>query len=171
MYILGALCWIIAARLFGDWRHWEKYHHTILYFIACDLLYNFLTYKYPLWEYTESNFLPNHTSINLIIMFIVYPCSVLIYIPYMDRLKRTSTKLLFLLSWVVLYGFFEWLFTVLDLFHYHHGWTLISSIVFDFIMFTMLYLHYKRPLIAYVISIPIIIVLLILYDVPVSNWR
>ncbi|WP_377890760.1 CBO0543 family protein [Alkalihalobacillus sp. R86527] len=171
MYIIGTICWLIAARLFGDYRHWEKYHHTILYFIVCDLLYNFLTSHYPLWEYSPSNLLPNHTTINLIIMFIIYPCTVLIYLPYMNKFNRTFSKFLFLTSWVVLYGFFEWLFTAIDLFHYHNGWTLFSSIVFDYIMFMMLYLHFKKPLLAYVISVPIIIILLLIYNVPVSDWR
>lgn len=171
MYVLGSLCWVIAARLFGDWRHWEKYHHTILYFIAADLLYNFITSHYPLWEYTESNFLPNHTTINLMVMFIIYPCTVLIYLPYIEKLKKPFSKFLYITAWVGLYAFCEWLFTVMDLFHYHNGWTLFSSFVFDYIMFSMLYLNYKRPLLAYLISVPIIIILLIVYNVPVSEWR
>lgn len=171
MYIAGALIWILATRYLGDWRHWEKYHHTILYFILCDLLYNFLTSDFPLWEYDESLLLPSHTATNLVIMFIIYPCTVLIFLPYTTKLHKPLSKFMYISSWVVLYAFFEWLFEKIGVFHYHNGWSLLSSIIFDYVMFSMLYLHFKRPLIAYILSVPITVILLLFFNVPVTEWR
>jgi hypothetical protein len=64
---------IFTGWLWGDWRNWEKYQSTFFYVIVCDLIYNFLTYNYSLWEHIPVVFFPNHTVINLMVMFIAYP--------------------------------------------------------------------------------------------------
>jgi hypothetical protein len=48
-----------------------------------------------------------------------------------------------------------------------YGWNLGWSIFFDFIMFPMFRLHYKNPLAAYILSVPIAIVFITLFDVPI----
>jgi hypothetical protein len=68
---------VLVAWLWGDWRNWKKYQSTILYIITCDLLYNFLTYLRPLWEYEPTNIYPNHTIRSIITMFVAYPSVIL----------------------------------------------------------------------------------------------
>jgi hypothetical protein len=50
-----------------------------------------------------------------------------------------------------------------------NGWSLGWSFLFDFIMFPMLRLHHKYPLIAYILSVPIAIFFIFLFDVPIEK--
>ena len=74
----------------------------IPFFWFGDLLYNFLCHDYLMWEYKESVFgsyiLPSHTYISLLIMFIAYPVSVIIYLEKFP--KEIYKKVLWVLFWV-----------------------------------------------------------------------
>ena len=68
----------------GGLKNWKKYHATILFLWFGDLLYNVICYQYIMWQYKESifaeTFLTNHIVITLLIMFVSYPATVLIYL-------------------------------------------------------------------------------------------
>lgn len=84
MHLVFNGLFLIAGVIWGDWRNWKKYHSTILFLWFGDLLYNVLCHDYIMWKYNESIFgqqlLSNHTVISLLIMFVAYPASVLIYL-------------------------------------------------------------------------------------------
>ncbi|WP_376767909.1 CBO0543 family protein [Neobacillus endophyticus] len=160
---------IYVAWRWGDWRNWRIYHTTILYMIVCDLLYNFLTYNHSLWTYTHTTFQPNHTLINVFVMFIAYPCMVLIYL---GRFPKTFIRgILWVLLWVVLWSLFEWISLKLGQFSYQNGWTLGWSIIFNIAIFLMVRLHYSKPLLAYGLSIIATIFMLYIFKVPISKMK
>jgi hypothetical protein len=160
---------LIVAWKWGDWRNWQKYQSTILYIILCDLAYNFLTYNYPLWEYTPTLLFPNHTITSLATMFIAYTGVTLIYLGHYPKTKMK--KLLWLSFWVTAWTVLEWVAIKLEEFKYFNGWSIWYSLLFNISLFIMLRLHYKRPLLTYVLSFIAAIALIILFNVPISKMK
>ncbi|WP_338448417.1 CBO0543 family protein [Niallia oryzisoli] len=172
MHLLFNGLFLIAGIKWGDWRNWNKYHSTILFLWFGDLLYNLLCHDYIMWKYKESifclNLLPNHTVISLLIMFVCYPATVLIYLGRFP--KKTINIVIWILFWVALFSIIEYInLRYLDLVSHYHGWTMRWSTVFNMIMFSMLRLHYKYPTAALLISIPIILFFVIYFNVPIAE--
>jgi hypothetical protein len=159
-----------ASLRWGDWRNWRKYHSTILFLWFGDLLYNVLCHDYRMWEYKESifaeNLLSNHTIISLLIMFVAYPATVLIYLSKFP--KGTYKSISWILFWVTLYSLIEYInLKYLNLVSHQNGWTIGWSVLFNLILFPMLWLHFKKPIIALLTSIPIILFFVIYFNVPI----
>jgi hypothetical protein len=172
MHLLFNFLFLIAGIIWGDWRNWRKYHSTILFLWFGDLLYNVLCYDFKMWEYKETiwgqNFLPNHTVISLLIMFVAYPASILIYLGKFP--KKKITIMLWVLFWVSLFSIVEFInLRYLNLISHHHGWTIWWSFFFNIIIFLMLRLHYKYPIVALLTSIPIVCFLVIYFNVPIDK--
>ena len=171
MHLIFNGLFLIAGIKWGDWRNWREYHSTILFFWFGDLFYNFLCHDYLMWEYKESIFgshiLPNHTSISLLIMFIAYPVSVIIYLGKFP--EETYKKVLWVLFWVLLFSLIEYInLQYLNLISHHNGWTMGWSVAFNMIIFPMLRLHFKNPIQALLISILIIFFFVVYFNVPIS---
>lgn len=169
MHIIGQFLWIFAAWRWGDWRNWEKYHSTMLYMVVFSLLYDVLTYNYSLWIFGDF-FLPTHTLNSLAVTFIGFPCSVLIFL---SRFPEHSIikKVTYVALWAILYLAIEYFFLVIDLFYYDNGWNIWWSALLDVTLFPMLLLHHKKPLLAYLIGVPIIIFYLLVFNVPINKMK
>jgi hypothetical protein len=174
MHLIYNGLFLLAAIKWGDWKHWMKYYSTILFFIIGDLLKNFLMYNHSVWTYQETifaeNLLRNHTIISLMIMFIVYPSTALIYLPRFpdSGVKRVGWVAL----WVFLYSSVEFInLHYLKLIKHHNGWSMMWSFIFNIIMFSTLIIHFKKPLIAWAISIIWVIFLLNMFNVPVDRMK
>lgn len=163
--VLGIIFLLIGWK-FGDWRNVRKYYPTILFFIIGDLLYNLLTYNDPMWNYNKDGVFPNHTLSNIWIMITVYPATVITYLFHFP--KKKINQIFYILCWVVLYVFWELLnIYVFGLIDHFNGWNMWWSFLFDLIIFVMLTIHHKRPLLAWGLSFIVIIFFLKLFDVNV----
>ncbi|KAA9022301.1 CBO0543 family protein [Niallia endozanthoxylica] len=163
MVSFGIMCIVLGLR-FGDWRNIEKYYPTILFLVIGDLLYNIFTYSNPTWNYNESWLFPNHTLANVWIMITVYPATVMIYLYHFP--KKRVNQVFYIAFWVILYVITEIIgLHVLDLIDHFNGWNMWWSFLFDIILFVMLYIHYKRPFLAWGLSILVIIFFLNVFDV------
>ncbi|MEH7226565.1 CBO0543 family protein [Bacillus sp. JJ1566] len=171
MHLVYNALFLLAAVKWGDWRRWREYYATILFFIVGDLLKNVLYHDYWVWTYQETmfakNILINHTFITLLITFVCYPASALIYLGRFPEEKWK--KLLWIGVWVFLFTSVEFInLKYLHLIEHHHGWTLGWSFLFNLVMFPMLRLHQKQPLIAWGLSIIWIIFLLNMFPIPMK---
>ncbi|MBM7661313.1 hypothetical protein JOC85_002085 [Bacillus mesophilus] len=165
MHIVIGLFVIFAVWKWGDWRNWQKYHTVMLYFAVGNLTYNFLTAGWFLWR-LDADFMPNHTTTELLYTFIIFPGTALLFISNFPEYGGKVKKFLHYFYWIGIYSVVEWAMTKTGYIEYQYGWTLGWSIGFDTFMFPMLRLFYKRPLIAYLISIPIGIFFLWYFKVP-----
>ncbi|WP_420805969.1 CBO0543 family protein [Neobacillus bataviensis] len=135
------------------------------------MLYNLFTQDFPLWNYpSPPNLLPNHLFNNLFIMFIIYPSTLLIFLFRFPK-RNFFKQLLYILFWIFLWAVFEYFMVRLGLCVYHHGWTYGWSILFASIMVLMLLLHYRYPLWAYILSVPITVFFLFWFHVPIFTIR
>lgn len=159
---------LVIAWKIGDWRHWKLYYSTILYWVIGDITFNFLSYNKPLWSY-HSAFL-NHTSIDLLIAVVVFPCTLLVFLPYFPE-NGLSKKIRYLLLWVFIYSGVEWLACYLGYFSHHNGWNIYWSIGIDFLMFIFLRVHFKNPLLVVIPSMALAYLTLFVFDIPFSSMR
>jgi hypothetical protein len=171
MTIIFLLLFAAAGWRFGIWKEFQSFYPTLLFFIIGDLLSQFLLYDYSMWEFHPVGTLAkslnlNHTTIALLKMMVQYPATVAIFI---GRLPDTFRgKILWVLFWTAIFGTTEGLTHQAGIMTYHNGWHFGWDIAFNIMMFTMLIIHYKRPIYAWIATIPIIIGLWILFDVPYS---
>ncbi|MGH4120414.1 CBO0543 family protein [Clostridium sp.] len=150
MYFLFlAIISIVICYKFGDWRNWESYYPTILFFILSNLACILLIYNNPLWFY-ESKIL-NRTFSDLFICITVYPSTVILFISRLP--KKTSKIILHISIYVAIYTFSELVGIKLGYFTHHNGWNIWYSLVFNYIIFAMLLLHYKKPMYAWIIAL------------------
>ncbi|WP_200411482.1 CBO0543 family protein [Virgibacillus salexigens] len=174
MHFIYNFLFLLAGWRWGDWRNWEKYYSTILFFIINDMINNFLTYNHPFWNFKESIyplFFFNHTTISLTIMFIWYPVTILIYLKYFFGTNKWSVRIFHFILWVTLYVAIEYINLHIGIISHHNGWSMWHSVPFVIAMFVIFPIHYKKPLVAWLIVLGIFIVLTIQLDFPLDKMK
>ncbi|WP_071393340.1 CBO0543 family protein [Bacillus tuaregi] len=168
MYLLINALYVIAGYLWGDWRNWKTYYPTILFLILGDFLYNFLLYQKSMWLFHDL-ILPNHTLITLLAMVVTYSVTVLIYLGRFPEswIKRS----IWFVLWSGIYLAAEYFNYRLGFITYHNGWNFWWSVIFTGIIFMILPLHHKRPPVAWLLSIIIVISLLTIFGVKMSDFK
>jgi hypothetical protein len=175
VHIILLLGFLFAGWKWGDWKNLKKYYPTILFFIIGDLLYNFLLYNYPMWEFHptfDRAILPNHTLISLAVAFITFPVKVLIYLGNYPENKNKIKQLLYISVWVLFFTAFE--FAAIYIWgglSHHNGWNLLWTLLFYIVTFVSLRLHQKRPLVPSIVSFKVITSLLIYFNVPIEKMK
>ncbi|MEH7416075.1 hypothetical protein V7266_12400 [Neobacillus drentensis] len=163
--IIGVSTWILAGLKWGDWKNFSKYYGTILYFILGDVLYYYLSYNHRLWSLAPTWPIKSE-FVCLTGEFIVFTSTILIFLGRYPCSRFIS--LWWTALWVVIYTANEWILLKTDTIKYYHGWTILDSFLFNILLFCLLRLHYKKPSFTFVISIPISIILIYLYSIPVN---
>ncbi|KMM39311.1 CBO0543 family protein [Guptibacillus hwajinpoensis] len=168
--IIVTILFILAAWRYGDWRNWEKYYPTMLYMIVNAVLFNVITYEYPTWEWEDfSGVFSNHTLLDMWIIFTQFPAVVLLYLS--NYPKTVGGKIIRLLVWVGIFSGLEVSVLLVHYIHYHNEWSLLWSILFNFVTFTMIGLHHRNPLLTWVLSFAFILFLCIIFQVPLTKMR
>ncbi|TKD72311.1 CBO0543 family protein [Pseudalkalibacillus hwajinpoensis] len=168
--IIVTVLFILAAWRYADWRNWEKYYPTMLYMIVNAVLFNVVTYEYPTWEWDDmSGVFPNHTLLDMWIIFTQFPAVVLLYLSNFP--KTVVGKILRLLLWVIIFTGLEVGVLFVDYINYENDWSLRWSILFNIVTFSMIGLHYRKPLLTWALSFLFIIFLCIVFGVPLTKMR
>ncbi len=176
MNVIYGIAYVLAAYRWGKWKDWKKYYSTILFFIIGDLLYQYLLSDlYPMWKYVpigpDAEKGMTHTHIVLLIMLIKYPCTILIYIGNYPYKKRIIYQIVYIGLWTLLFTVNELITKEMGGMTHHNGWDITASIIFNIAMFTILTIHYKKPLIAWGLSFIFIVILWNYFHVPGEVFR
>lgn len=163
MHIAIALWSVLASWRSWNWNNFHEFHTTILYMSLTNLFYLFLTVGYPLWIIQPDAGLPLSLT-NSLYTFIIFPCTVILYLSRYP--KSAKWQIFHNIKWIIIYIGVEWIGSIFDRISYDHEWNLAWSFLFVIVMFPMLRLHYKKPIMAYLLSIVIIIVILYYFQVP-----
>ncbi|WP_409253945.1 CBO0543 family protein [Bacillus sp. SCS-153A] len=171
MSIIILILYILAGIRYGKWSKFQEFYPTLLFLIIGDLLSQFLLFDHTLWKFhpmgqLDRLFHLNHTFIALAKMAIQYTVTVSIFIGRLP--KELGKQVLMILVWTSIYGLNEFITNQLGGLSYHRGWSFGWDLVFNVMMFTMLVIHYKKPLIAWMLTGPIIVTLWLIFDVPLS---
>lgn len=163
MHLIYNLAFILAAWRWGDWKNWQQYYPTMIFFILMDLLQDFLTYNHPFWLFHDI-IISTHTIIALSIMLMKYPAIILIYLKYFYQTNNNKKRVFHFTFWVLLYAVHEYVNLQLGFISHHNGWNMGWSFLFIIIMFSILTVHYKNPLIAWGLSFLFLIILCFNFD-------
>ena len=163
-HIIVTIVMVMVAWKWGDWKNWKQYYPTILFYIVFDILYSVLFYNYPLWE-LESPLLKTTFS-DILLTMVFAPAAILLYIPYFPI--GILKQVIYIFLWVFILVFSEIISYCLGFISYHNGWNICWTALFDSIMLPLMILHYKKPLMAWFVSIILLIIALIYFKVPFS---
>lgn len=140
-HIIATLIFIVISLKWEDWKNWKRYYPTILFFATGNLIYSLLTYNYSLWEY-ESPLLKSTVS-NLLVTLICFPAVIIMYLYHIPR--GILKQVLWVIFWIFLGSSIETVANWLGFFSYHNGWNIWWSVLFNFCIYPLLWLHYKKP--------------------------
>lgn len=168
-HLILAIISIIAVWVKGDYRRWKEFYSTMQYIAIGNLTYNFLCASYWLWRLSPDFFESfNHTLLEMSYTFITFPLTALMFLARYPEGKGGWRIFRHYLFWIGLYVGVEVILMLQGSIIYNYGWSLGLSALFDCLMFPFLYLHYKKPLLTLILSVPITIFLLIIFDIPVD---
>ncbi|MDR6121146.1 hypothetical protein QFZ87_000743 [Bacillus sp. SLBN-46] len=168
MHITLTAILLLAAIRKGDWRHWRKYHHTILYIVICNLLYNFLCRDHLLWKQNPDLLPESHAIVDLIYTFIALPAVTLIYLTHYPFKTSNGKQVQYMLWWILGSLVVEYPYYKMGRLLLQHGYHFWMEPIFYTAMYTMLRLHFTRPLLTYGISTIVIVLLLQYFHIPVK---
>lgn len=153
------ICW-----KWGNWRAWREYYPTILFLIVGDLVYLFLTQSRPLWS--DEGFLRDYPFLEITTIVLLYPSTVILYFTFYPQSGLKWKQAAYILLWVAIYSAIELISHVTGKFSYDNGWNIYYSVIFNILMFPLLRLHYKKPLLAWPICIILAYATMFLFKIP-----
>lgn len=168
MQIIYPIVFLLIALKFGKWKNLKQYYPTLLFMMLGNLLYSFLFYDYPLWRFEhtfEEKVLPTRMAIDLLKTFSSFPILAFIYLSLLPEEGTVFKYVRHIIIWTVLFFIIEIISKYLGMITYHHGWNMWWSLGFDCSMFTLLTIHYKRPVIAWILSGIFILFLWNIFDI------
>lgn len=158
MHIGTGILSILCAWKWGDWKNWRKYESTMIYVAMCNLLYNFLYHDHLLWQYK-----PHHICSDALATYIILPATCLIFLSNLP--DKVSGQLIKIIKFITIYFLFEEAYQKYGRLVYNYGWNILWSLAWLCMMFPMLILHHKKPLVAYVASMIAVIIMLLLFPI------
>lgn len=173
--LVYAMIWFFALYKWGDWRNWDKYYPTLLFFMLWDLVYlGLLADSYPMWSYnppeSDKNLGITSTIVSLSVMVVKYPATVLIYLATFKN-KTLLLKVANYGFWIGIYSINEWVDMKFNLIKYSNGWSFWWSVLFNLFLFFILKVHYKNPIVAWPLSVVFMLFLWFYFDVPASVFQ
>jgi hypothetical protein len=166
MHILLAICVFVLSLTRGDLKNIEKYSLTIYYVIICNLLYNVICYDYLLWKYKSDIFKASHLTVDLLYTFIGLPGITFLFLSHFPSLQQRVKPFIYILKWVGFALLLELLYIKTGRLVLQNGYEYWMEFFFYPVMFGMVYLHQKKPLISYIFSVIIICFMVWYFDVP-----
>lgn len=166
---LPIILWsVFAAWRWADCRNWKQYHATLLFMPLGTLMYGLLVNdkNFYLWRY-QSDYLFSEETADTFYTLVVFPATVLLYLS--NDPDSIAGKIVHTLKYVAIYCIIEWIGLKFGAIKHDQGWTMYWSVLFNTVTFSMLRLHYKRPIAAYILSIIFSILLLLYFDVPLTD--
>ena len=163
MILVLAFLFILVCYKWGDWRNWQSYYSTVLFFIIGDFIYLYIFSEKPLWQYTTKLF--SGTITTLIVALIIYPSTVLLFIPsYLNSGK--IKKVIYISIWVIFFSAIEYIALKFNYIKYFNGWCFSWSVLFDCVLFPLLLIHQKKPYIAWFLSFIFCMIIVFLFKIP-----
>jgi uncharacterized membrane protein YoaK (UPF0700 family) len=131
-HIATSLIFGLIALKYGDWRNWQKYYSTILFFMMGNYIYCLFACHYALWSY-ESPLLGKTLS-QLFVTLSLYPATTLLYLPFFPK-KKLIKQIFYIFLWVLIYSTIEKVSYLIGFFSYAHGWSFGWSVLFNCLCF------------------------------------
>jgi hypothetical protein len=161
--IIYSVLWVIVAIRVAD-KDWKPYYPTLLFSSLCNCLYELICYRHQLWQ-MEPNGLPAAMIPILLLTLIGMPISTWVYLSHYPTRGSLISRTMYIAGFTGIFVVLEFISVKCGSITYHNGWNLLWSMLFDIIMFIMLYVHYRKPLIGLFVSLLYTGLLMIIFDV------
>ena len=158
--------YVFACFKWGNWRNWQVYYSTILYVIIGDLVYNFIFYNFTLWKYEK---FIGHTFTDVLIAFSVFPCVIILFFTHLPHQKLK--QFLYIVVWTCINTALEYICHITGYLSYSNNWNILWSAAMYFIAFILVLMHFKRPLITWIISDVFAILTMLVFEIPFSTLK
>ncbi|WP_459911298.1 CBO0543 family protein [Desulfotomaculum defluvii] len=156
---------VLLAWKYSDWKNWKQYHCTMLFVALGNLLYHTICASYFLWRIQPHEF-SNYTFTGLIYTFIIFPLTTLIFLSnYPTELKP---QIFHISKYILIYLVVEWIGLKFHTITYYNRWNLGWSALFLCAMFPIIRVHYKNPLLAYILSAVVVVFIVIYFNIPID---
>jgi len=156
---------ILVCYKWGDWKSWREYYPTCLYFIIGDFIYKVLFYEHTLWQFEG---LINHTFSDFMVSFLAFPALTIFFLTHYPKPLWLQT--LYILLFTGIHTIIEFILFKTGNIIYHNGWNIFWSMaVVWFLALTAIRLHYRSPLLAWVMVIVGFGTAMFLFNIPISS--
>lgn len=166
MHLLLSITLILVCYFRKDWKKIHTYHLTVMYIIICDLLYNLLCHRKPLWRYTPDIFQHYPIIVDILHSFVNLPVLALFYLANYPFEGNNVIQSKYIIKWIICSFLVELVFLYFKRIELINGYEVWMEIPFYSTMFVMLRLHHKRPFLSYFLSVLIVIFLLFVFKIP-----
>ncbi|MBB3111913.1 hypothetical protein FHS18_003981 [Paenibacillus phyllosphaerae] len=163
MILASNLILLIATVWTRSYRSWRQFYATILFVSGVNLLYNFLCLKKLPWAF-KPDILLTHRGGDLANTLLLLPCTVLLYLQYYPSGKKNQA--IYYLAWIAFFTALETVWYGIGNIQYDHGWNLLWSVTFYFLMFFVIRIHHTHTGKALLFSLATVIALLALFRIP-----
>lgn len=165
IYIIMAILFGGLCFKFGDLKNWKLYYPTILYYFIGDLTHDLLTYNYSLWLLHGSNL--RDTFLDYFLLLLIFPSIIILFLS--NYPKKFINQIIYIVVSTLIMSLIEAAANFTGLITYYHGWNIMWSVLFYLIMFPLLRLHFKKPLLVWPISIVFAVLTLFIFKVPLKS--
>jgi hypothetical protein len=166
-YAIIGIISIFATLKWGNLKKWKEYYPTILYFIIGNLTYMVLTQRKPLWYFGET--LGHYTIFEIAMMVLLYPSTTILFLSFFPDSRSRVKHGMYIVLCVLAFSALEYLAHISGGIIYCNGWNFLYSVIFNAVMFPLLYFHFKHPLLVWPISSVIALLFMFLFDIPFSK--
>lgn len=142
LIVFGVLCY-----KWGDWKNWKLYYPTILFYIIGNLTENIITNKKPLWLFYGLS--PADRLADYMFGFLIFPCVIILFLS--NYPKGKIKQIAFSSMFIFVMSFIELILYYCEELKYYHGWNVGWSVLLYIGVFPLLRIHYKNPLLAWLI--------------------
>jgi len=164
-FFLTSVVLIFICLKTGYWRNWKQYYSTTLFVLSGNLIHELITNQKPLWN--MGALLGKYFVLELFVMTLLYAGTIILFLTYYPKLM--SHQIVYILLWAALYVVIELASLNWCGFTYSNGWNIYFSIGFDIIMFTLIRVHYKKPLVAWASSGFMAIICIWTFKIPLGK--
>ncbi|ESU33964.1 hypothetical protein G3A_03975 [Bacillus sp. 17376] len=134
----------------GNWQRWKEFLPAFYFWALFSCFYEYISYigNKHLWEFDE-NFMSLFVTETLYTFFL--PSMIVLFLGGFPE-ERTK-RFLYYLKWISLSVIIEAIALKMGAIKFAHGWSMGWEVFFCSTMYTMLRLHCKNPLNAFILSI------------------
>jgi hypothetical protein len=165
LFLFANFGFLAAAVITGAIRRWKQFYPTVLYVSFCNLLYIVLAENHPTWAFHSALLTPKASE--LLNTFLLLPSTTMLYLFFFPQTRRS--KVIYYLLWTAGFSALEFIWQLLKLIRYDHGWNLFWLVGFYFVMFFAIRLHQTSLSKALPFSLAVIILLILWFRIPI--WK
>jgi hypothetical protein len=159
LVIIGGVALSVGV---GKWERWKEFLPTFYYWALFSCFYEYISYisNKHLWEF-DKNFISLFVTEPLY-TFIFYPSMIILFLGNYPQ-GRTRT-ILHYIKWISFSVLIEIIAFNIGSIKFSHGWSMGWEVFFYSTMYPMLRLHYKKPLVALILSVFFVLFYLMVFD-------